>query len=229
MMRVKQVGKHIASLAGAAALDLVCQVIDALCCMQRPSAELLGACIGLMSALARTLAGYAATLPSKTYLLRDGNGRSQKAGSHHAPPTSHSLPMLEHIQRVWEGGQGAHPVTLESLASLGLTEILLIAAVNEACVKSDVGFTLSHILSSCHNWQYAKCSQRWDITTAALQVLHAVMTCLSYLRLGQAARTRHSLTGVWPRRWLRQLASLVTLLLTSSSICHLMQVFLTPL
>ncbi len=85
-----------------------------------------------MSALARAFPGYAATLASRTYLLGDVDGRSHKAGSHHAPPTSPSLPMLEHIQRVWEGGQGAYPVTL---AFLGLTETLLIAGVNEACVK----------------------------------------------------------------------------------------------
>ncbi|KAL0029746.1 hypothetical protein WJX79_007038 [Trebouxia sp. C0005] len=136
--------------------------------MQRPSVELLGACIGLMSALARAFPGYAATLASKTYLLGDGEGRSHKAGSHHASLTSDSLPMLEHIQRVWEGGQGAYPVTL---AFLGLTETLLIAGVNEACVKSYVGFTLSHILSSCHSWRYGKRSQRWDIITAALQAV----------------------------------------------------------
>ena len=40
--------------------------------------------------------------------------------------------MLEHIQRVWEGAQGAYPVTL---AFLGLTETLLIAGVNVACTK----------------------------------------------------------------------------------------------
>ncbi len=40
--------------------------------------------------------------------------------------------MLEHVQRVWEGAQGAYPVTS---AFLGLTETLLIAGVNEACVK----------------------------------------------------------------------------------------------
>ncbi|KAL0029785.1 hypothetical protein WJX79_010638 [Trebouxia sp. C0005] len=114
-------------LAGADALELVCQVTDALCRMQRPSVELLGACIGLMSALARAFPGYAATLASKTYLLGD--------------------------------------------AFLGLTETLLIAGVNEACVKSYVGFTLSHILSSCHSWRYGKRSQRWDITTAALQAV----------------------------------------------------------
>lgn len=43
-------------------------------------------------------------------------------------------------------------------------------------LQSYVGFTLSHILSSCHSWRYAKRSQRWDITTAALQVLQAAMT-----------------------------------------------------
>ncbi len=85
-----------------------------------------------MSALARAFPGYAATLASRTYLLGDVDGRSHKAGSHHAPPTSPSLPMLEHIQRVWEGGQGAYPVTL---AFLGLTETLLIAGVNDACMK----------------------------------------------------------------------------------------------
>ena len=42
------------------------------------------------------------------------------------------MPMLEHVQRVWEGAQGAYPVTL---AFLGLTETLIIAGVNEACMK----------------------------------------------------------------------------------------------
>ena len=43
-------------------------------------------------------------------------------------------------------------------------------------LQSYVGFTLSHILSSCHSWRYAKRSQRWEVTTAALQVLQAAMT-----------------------------------------------------
>ncbi len=43
-------------------------------------------------------------------------------------------------------------------------------------LQSYVGFTLSHILSSCHSWRYAKRSQRWDIAAAALQVLQAAMT-----------------------------------------------------
>ena len=40
--------------------------------------------------------------------------------------------MLEHIQRVWEGAQGAYPVTL---AFLGLAQTLLIAGLNAACTK----------------------------------------------------------------------------------------------
>ena len=42
LMRVKQVGEQCETQAGADALDLVCQVTDALCRMQRPSVELLG-------------------------------------------------------------------------------------------------------------------------------------------------------------------------------------------
>ena len=39
-----------------------------------------------------------------------------------------------------------------------------------------VGFTLSHILSSCHSWHYTRRSQRWEVTTAALRVLHAALS-----------------------------------------------------
>ncbi len=42
LMRVKQVGEQCETQAGADVLDLVCQVTDALCRMQRPSVELLG-------------------------------------------------------------------------------------------------------------------------------------------------------------------------------------------
>lgn len=42
LMRVKQVGEQLEAQAGADALDLACKVTDALCCMQRPSVELLG-------------------------------------------------------------------------------------------------------------------------------------------------------------------------------------------
>lgn len=42
LMRVKQVGEQCEIQAGADVLDLVCQVTDALCRMQRPSVELLG-------------------------------------------------------------------------------------------------------------------------------------------------------------------------------------------
>jgi hypothetical protein len=42
LMRVKQVGEQCEAHAAADALDLACQVTDALCCMQRPSVELLG-------------------------------------------------------------------------------------------------------------------------------------------------------------------------------------------
>ena len=42
LMRVKQVGEQCETEAGADALDLACQVTDALCRMQRPCVELLG-------------------------------------------------------------------------------------------------------------------------------------------------------------------------------------------
>ena len=42
LMRVKQVGAQCETEAGADALDLACQVTDALCRMQRPCVELLG-------------------------------------------------------------------------------------------------------------------------------------------------------------------------------------------
>ena len=87
-----------------------------------------GACIELMSALAMAFPGYAVSLASKTSLLGNCTGSSHNEGSH----SSHDLPMLKHVQRVWEGAAGAYPITT---AFLSLTETLVIAGVNEACVK----------------------------------------------------------------------------------------------
>ena len=87
-----------------------------------------GACIELMSALAMAFPGYAASLASKTSLLGNCTGSSHSGGSH----SSHDLPVLKHVQRVWEGAAGTYPITA---AFLSLTETLVIAGVNEACVK----------------------------------------------------------------------------------------------
>lgn len=87
-----------------------------------------GACVELMSALAMAFPGYAASLASKTSLLGNYTGSSHSGGSH----SSHDLPMLKHVQRVWEGAAGVYPVTT---AFLSLTETLVIAGVNKACVK----------------------------------------------------------------------------------------------
>ena len=42
-------------------------------------------------------------------------------------------------------------------------------------VKVYVGFIMSHILSSCHAWRYSQGRQRWQITTAALQVVTSAL------------------------------------------------------
>ena len=53
-------------------------------------------------------------------------------------------------------------------------------------VKVYVGFIMSHIVSSCHAWRYSQRRQRWQITTAALQV---VISALASSELGLEANT----------------------------------------
>ena len=43
-------------------------------------------------------------------------------------------------------------------------------------LQAYVGFTVSHILSTSHSWLYTKRSQKWEIATAALEVLQAALT-----------------------------------------------------
>ena len=94
-----------------------------------------GGCVELMAALAPAYPGYVATLASSTYLLGGSTGKGASVEELPWCLTAHSLPMLEHAQRAWEGAQGQYPVTL---AFLGLTEALVLAGVNEACVKVSV-------------------------------------------------------------------------------------------
>ena len=86
----------------------------------------------LLAALAQAFPGYTANLASSSYLLGANTGRSRSVGAHSSQVTAQSLPVLEHAQRAWEGGLGQYPITL---AFLRLTETLVTAGVNEACVK----------------------------------------------------------------------------------------------
>ena len=47
-------------------------------------------------------------------------------------------------------------------------------------------FILSHILGGCHGWRFSQCRQRWQITSAALQVL---TTALASSASGLDSRT----------------------------------------
>ena len=86
----------------------------------------------LLAAFAQAFPGYVAKLVSNTILL-GSNPRTR----HRQPSrlTASSLPVLEHAQRVWEGALGRYPVTM---AFLTLTQTLVVAGVNQDCVKVDV-------------------------------------------------------------------------------------------
>ena len=83
-----------------------------------------------MAAFANAHPGYVASFICNTHLLGlKGRGAQWSQSS---CLTAHSLPMLEYVQRVWEGSLGQYPVTTAFLKLIGT---LVTAGVNEACVK----------------------------------------------------------------------------------------------